>query len=106
MGHGSNGYSWPKDVFTLQWFEEFLECTWTNDSRLQQDGVVQYAIGKDHNMFGTNLLRIKGTISSCKHWTTKTNSSLECSNPRLEGQIGDGQGIVEQTNSSSTYEDV
>lgn len=57
-------------------------------------------------MFGTNLLRIKGTISSCKHWTTKTNSNLECSNPRLEGQIGDGQGIVEQTNSSSTCEDV
>ncbi len=52
-------------------------------------------------MFGTNLLRIKGTISFCKHWTRKTNSSFECSNPRLEGQIGDGQGIVEQNNSPS-----
>jgi hypothetical protein len=86
MGHGSNGSSWPKDVFTLQWFKEFPKYTWTNDSRLQQDGVIQYTIGKDHNMFGTNLLRIKGTISSCKHWTRKTNSSLECSNSRLEGQ--------------------
>jgi hypothetical protein len=75
---------------------------WTNDSRLQQDGVGQYAIGKDHNKFGINFLRINRTISFCKHWTRKTNSSLECSNPQLERQIGDGQCIVEQSNSSST----
>ncbi len=32
----------------------------------------------------------------CKHWTIKANPNLECSNPRLEGQIGNGQCTIVQ----------
>jgi hypothetical protein len=55
-------------------------------------------------MFIANYLsRTKGTTNSCKHQIGEANPSLACSNPRLEGQIGAGQGTIEQTNSSSTY---
>jgi len=53
-------------IFTMIW--SISRMSMKGDSKLQQDGVVQYVTWEDHNRVGTNLSKVKRIISTYRPW--------------------------------------